>query len=93
MGYFFGSIPQNRYIPVDGDCLNINEGGLWQITGSATPGVGPEHSPSKGKYFYVFAFGTEGVAILLAVQTRMESAYIGVKRDNDIIWKPIMFTT
>ena len=91
--FIFGSIPESRFIRADGDCLDINDGGLWQITGGTSIDDGPAHSPKKNEYFYVFAYGTSGVMILLAVQTRGSYVYIGVKRDGDIIWKQIMVTT
>lgn len=80
-------------IPVDGDCLNINDGGIWQISGGTTIDEGPAHSPKKNEWFYVFAYGSSGVLILLAIQTRGVYSYIGVKRDGDIVWKQITVTT
>ena len=91
--FLFGTIPQNRFIPADGDCLNINDGGFWQIIGGTSVDNGPAHSPKKNEYFYVLAFGTPQVTILLAVQTRGTLYYIGVKRDGDISWKEIKVTT
>ena len=79
-------------IPADGDCLNINDGGIWQISGGTSIDDGPAHSPKKNEWFYVFAYGTSGVMILLAVQTRGAYSYIGIKREGDITWKQITTT-
>ena len=83
----------DRIIPADGDCLNINDAGIWQISGGTSIDEGPAHSPKKNEWFYVFAYGSVGVLILLAIQTRGAYSYIGVKRDGDITWKQITVTT
>lgn len=63
--------------------LDINEGGMWQISGSDT-----EDGPDDG-YYYCFVYGTNGVKIIIAVRTRLERMWVGCIRDAAVTWHNI----
>lgn len=63
--------------------LDINEGGIWQISGAET-----QEAPDTG-YYYCYVYGTNKVKIVMAVHTRLEKMWVGCIRDAAVTWHKI----
>ena len=85
-------IPDERIIPSTGDVLDINKGGLWQISGKNENQQYPAHHPDNQNWYYAFAYGTSSLTMIIAIATHLENAYFGVKRGNELTWKQITVT-
>lgn len=66
------------------DALNITPSTGYYIITSDT-----QNSPSPGKYFFCFAFGSIEVTMLLALETNLGTMYYGVKRNGSVNWAKV----